>query len=116
MTLKSKRKNRAYTKMQHLFNWLMEQKQTSVNFHWLSEGRCKQLHLSMKFLKRFALTSFEMQLCDWEIEMFTVHIRSFLYGNEKKFCFNLAKHWPVKQIADNFSRSYESHSVLQASK
>ena len=42
--------------------------------------------------------------------MFTAHIRSFLGGNKEKLCFNLAKHWFVKQIANTFSRTCESRS------
>ena len=38
---------------------------------------------------------------------------SFLGGNKKKLCFNLAKHWSVKQIVNTFSRLYESHSNLE---
>ena len=41
-----------------------------------------------------------------------ISIRSFLGKNEEKVCFNLAKHWSVKQIADTFSRSYESFSMI----
>ena len=43
--------------------------------------------------------------------LFTAHIRSFLGGNKEKLCFNLAKHWYVKQIANTFSRSCESRSI-----
>ena len=32
-------------------------------------------------------------------DLFTAHIRSFLGGN-KEVCFNLAKYWSVKQIAN----------------
>ena len=60
--------------------------------------------------RRFGLTSFEMQQCDWAIELFTAPIRSFLGGNKEKLCFNVVKHWSVKQIANTFSRSYESRS------
>ena len=41
-------------------------------------------------------------------------IRSFLSENKEKLCFtSLAKHWSVKQIANTFSRSYESHSNIE---
>ena len=61
-------------------------------------------------MESFALTSFEKQECDWAIELFTPHIRSFLGGNKEKLCFNLAKHWSVEQTANTFSRSHESRS------
>ena len=63
------------------------------------------------FLESFTLTSFEMQLCDWAVELFTAHIWSFLVRNKERLCFNLAKHWSMKQIANTFSRSYESRSI-----
>ena len=44
------------------------------------------------------------------MELFTAYIRSFLGGNKEKLCFNLAKDWSVKQIANTFSTSYESRS------
>ena len=48
MTLKTKRKQKCQA-----FNWLIEQKQTSANFHWLSENGCKQRHLSMELSGKF---------------------------------------------------------------
>ena len=52
-----------------------------------------------------------MQQCDWAIELFTAPIRSFLGGNKEKLCFNVVRHWSVKQIANTFSRSYKSCSM-----
>ena len=46
--------------------------------------------------------------------MFTSHIRSFFGGKKEKLCFNFAKHWSVKQIANTFSRSFESRSKALA--
>ena len=47
--------------MQNIY-CLVEQKETSVNFHWLSEHGCKQRYLSMELSGTLiALTSFEMQ-------------------------------------------------------
>ena len=36
--------------------------------------------------------------------LFIANIRSFLGRNKEKLCFNLAKHWSVKQIGNPFSR------------
>ena len=52
--------------------------------------------------RHFTLMSFESV-----IKLFTAHIRSFLGRNKEKLCFNLAKHWSVKQLVHTFSRSYE---------
>ena len=43
INLKTERKQKCKT-----FNWLIEQKQTSANFHRFSDRRCKQRHLSME--------------------------------------------------------------------
>ena len=103
INVKTERKQKYKT-----FNWLIEQKQTSANFHWLSKRWYNNVISPWKFLESdryFALTPFEMQYCDWGIELFTANIRSFLGGNKEKLCFNLAKHWSVKLIGNTFSRS-----------
>ena len=43
INVKTERKQKYKT-----FNGRIEQKQTSANFHWLSERGCKQRHLSME--------------------------------------------------------------------
>ena len=45
MTLENKQKTERKEKIK-TFNWLIEQKQTSANFHWISERESKQRHLS----------------------------------------------------------------------
>ena len=45
MALKNKRKKERKQKCK-IFNWLIKQKQTSTNFHWLGERGYRQHHLS----------------------------------------------------------------------
>ena len=46
--VKAERKQKCKT-----FNWFIEQKQTSANFHWLGERGCKQRHLSVELSGKF---------------------------------------------------------------
>ena len=48
MTLKNRRKQKCKA-----FNWLIEEKQASANFHWLSERGCKQRHLFVELSGKF---------------------------------------------------------------
>ena len=85
------------------------QKLTSINFHWLSERRRKQPHLSMESDLKGHLKCINVI---GHFKLFTAHITSFFGGNKEKLCFNLAEGWSVKQIVNTFSRSYESCSMI----
>ena len=111
MTLKNRRKNteNVNKNAKHLIGLSKKNKRVRI-FIGLANADANNVISSWNFQESFALTSFEMQKCDWAVEFFTALIRSFLGGNKEKLCFNLAKHWSVKQIANTFSRSYESRS------
>ena len=55
INVKTERKQKCKT-----LNSLIEQKQTSANFHWLSEDGCKQRHLSRELSRKFRTDAFEI--------------------------------------------------------
>ena len=110
MTLKNNEKQNANKNAKHLIGSSNKIKRARIFIGLVNED-ANNVISQWNFLEGFTLTSFEMQLCDWAIELFTAHIRSLLGGDKEKLCFNLAKHWFVKQIANTLSRSYESRSI-----
>ena len=81
MTLKNKRQNRPYrtiSKRAQIFIGLANVDANNVISPWNF----------LESYRHFALTPFEMQYCDWVIDLFTALVRSFLGGNKEKLCFN----------------------------
>ena len=101
------------------FDWFIERIQTREAFSWLNERSGeKKLHAQELSRNQSMLRLDVILQRDWPIKQCLLHISVFFGGKTKRPCFDLLIHWLIRQITstyrNDFSRSYESRSILTA--